>query len=190
MSIAGEEGVKRHSATVQRGREVQDSLEAFWDLGEGLKEPIQITFLDQYGNPEMGIDGGGITKEFLMSVTKQALTGLIDVGGVVTQLFVENEQRFLYPNPTAVEEVQLGYNVAEDKARVALLLRYFEFLGRIIGKCLYEGILIDALFAGFFVLKWGGDFRADLNSLRDLDEELYRNMVSFPQSISIFSWDS
>lgn len=178
MSFSGEDGLKKHHATIQRGREIQDSMAAFWELGESLKEPIQITFLDKYGNEEIGIDGGGITKEFLMAVTKQALSELINVGGVVTQLFVANDQQFLYPNPTAVEEMQLGRDAAEDQARVALLLRYYEFLGRIIGKCLYEGILIDALFAGFFALKWAGDFRADLNSLRDLDEELYRHMVS------------
>lgn len=33
-------------------------------------------------------------------------------------------------------------------------LDYFEFLGRIIGKALYEGILVDVAFAGFFLSKW------------------------------------
>ena len=68
------------------------------------------------------------------------------------------------------------------------LLKRYEFLGRVIGKCLYEGILVDVHFAGFFLLKWaltGGStsarresaYRANLNDLRDLDEGLYQGLV-------------
>lgn len=71
---------------------------------------------------------------------------------------------------------------------VGLLLRQYEFLGRIVGKCLYEGILIDVEFAGFFLIKWaltGGvgsapmesGYRANINDLRDLDEELYQGLL-------------
>jgi len=35
-------------------------------------------------------------------------------------------------------------------------LRYYEFLGRILGKALYEGILVDVFFASFFLSKWLG----------------------------------
>lgn len=64
----------------------------------------------------------------------------------------------------------------------------FEFLGRVVGKCLYEGILIDVAFAGFFLIKWaltGGrnaatnetSYRASINDLRDLDEGLYQGLL-------------
>jgi ubiquitin-protein ligase E3 C len=36
---------------------------------------------------------------------------------------------------------------------VATQLAFFEFLGLIIGKALYEGILVEAAFAGFFLSK-------------------------------------
>jgi ubiquitin-protein ligase E3 C len=65
---------------------------------------------------------------------------------------------------------------------IADRLRQYEFLGRIIGKCLYEGILIDIAFAGFFLLKWASAgapdaYRANINDLRELDEELYQGML-------------
>jgi ubiquitin-protein ligase E3 C len=109
-------------------------------------------------------------------------------------LFVENEQHLQYPNPVALDEYKEGLvreGVPEDefRRRVSLLLSRYEFLGRIIGKCLYEGILVDVAFAGFFLLKWaltGGTgaapresgYRANINDVRELDEELYQGLVS------------
>lgn len=68
------------------------------------------------------------------------------------------------------------------------MLRQYEFLGRVVGKCLYEGILIDVGFAGFFLSKWalfGGagagrkesGYRPTINDLRDLDEGLYKGLL-------------
>ena len=74
------------------------------------------------------------------------------------------------------------------RTQVTEFLHRYEFLGRIIGKCLYEGILVDINFAGFFLLKWAftGEARlgqkesgylSNLNELRDLDEALYQGLV-------------
>jgi ubiquitin-protein ligase E3 C len=180
---------EKHTARISRGNEFQDAFEQFYSLGQGLKEPIQITFMDQFGAQEAGIDGGGVTKEFLTSVTNRAFepTDFID-------MFIENDQHLLYPNPTAIEEEKaalrqagLRDNSAEFRAQVTELLQHYEFLGRIIGKCLYEGILVDVNFAPFFLRKWaltGGTgsapnesgYRPTLNDLRDLDEELYQGL--------------
>jgi len=62
----------RHHAKVRRKNEFQDAFKQFYDLGAELKEPIQITFVDEFDIPEAGIDGGGVTKEFLTSVIAQA----------------------------------------------------------------------------------------------------------------------
>ena len=149
--------------------------------------------MDKFDQQEAGIDGGGVTKEFLTSVTSQAFTPTSD-----EDLFVENEQHLLYPNPSAVdqntENLRLyGYREAdrEWKERITNLLQRYEFLGRIIGKCLYEGILVDINFAPFFLLKWaltGGSgsspkesgYRANINDLRDLDRGLYDGLVLLP----------
>jgi ubiquitin-protein ligase E3 C len=81
------------------------------------------------------------------------------------------------------------------------MLHRYEFLGRIIGKCLYEGILVDVNFAPFFLRKWaltGGEgsapnetgYRPTLNDLRDLDEELYQGLhklKTYPGDVEDFS---
>lgn len=61
----------RHHAKIRREHEFDDAYQQYFDLGAGLKEPIQITFVDKFGTVEAGIDGGGVTKEFLTSVTNQ-----------------------------------------------------------------------------------------------------------------------
>jgi ubiquitin-protein ligase E3 C len=185
---AGQQFMK-HAAKIRRENEFEDAFQQFYSLGQGLKEPIQITFVDQFDQPEAGIDGGGVTKEFLTSVTNRAFmpTDYID-------MFAENDQHLLYPNPSAVEEYKeslkrdgLRENSTEFRLQVSELLQRYEFLGRIIGKCLYEGILVDVNFAPFFLRKWaltGGtgsarnetSYRPTLNELRDLDEGLYQGL--------------
>ncbi|KAL1630174.1 ubiquitin-protein ligase (E3) [Diplodia seriata] len=183
--------IDRHHAKIRRQHEFDDAFEQFYGLGEQLKEPIQITFVDQFDTVEAGIDGGGVTKEFLTSVTSQAFSPSPD--GI--HLFVENEAHLLYPNPSAVEhqkEILREVGAREGSSiwleQVRNLLDRYEFLGRIVGKCLYEGILVDINFAPFFLLKWaltGGSnsatkesgYRANLNDLRDLDEDLYQGLL-------------
>lgn len=52
----------------------------------------------------------------------------------------------------------------------------FEFLGRIVGKALYEGILLDFYFSHVFVQKLLGRYNF-LDELSTLDPELYRNLM-------------
>lgn len=181
----------RHQAKIRRENEFEDAYNQFYDLGPALKQPISITFMDKFGTQEAGIDGGGVTKEFLTTVTSQAFRTNND--GI--NMFVENDQHLLYPNPAAVEETkellkESGIKQGTDFWRSAIqdLLQRYEFLGRIIGKCLYENILVDVDFAGFFLLKWaltGGygqapmesGYRANLNDLRDFDEGLYQGLL-------------
>lgn len=185
--------IGRHHAEIHRASVFDDAYRNFYELGEELKEPIQISFIDKFDTVEAGIDGGGVTKEFLTSVTSEAFDPQAP-----HSMFVENDQRFLYPNPNAYDEVveylkRIGLPPKSDEftAQLRELLKRYEFLGRIVGKCLYEGILIDINFAGFFLLKWaltGGStsasnesaYRANINDLRDLDEELYQGIVSLP----------
>lgn len=186
----GMDMIGRHHADIHRGSVFEDAFDSFYGLGEELKEPIQISFIDQFGQPEAGIDGGGVTKEFLMSVTSEALDPRSEM-----PLFEENEQRYLYPKPTTLQQakyilVQDGNRPGTEGYNVAMrgIMQRYEFLGRIVGKCMYEGILIDVNFAGFFLLKWaltGGttsattesSFRASINDLRDFDDPLYQGLL-------------
>lgn len=176
------ERLGRHTATVSRGKVFQDAFDQLYDLNEALKEPLQIKFVDQFGMQEAGIDGGGVLKEFLTSITKEAFTDDLS-------LFVANSHNALYPNPSALDQRQhqlreMGLEPQSDMWRknITDLLAQYEFLGRIIGKCLYEGILIDIVFASFFLLKWAAaasdaGYRANINDLREFDEELYNGMM-------------
>ncbi|KAJ4392995.1 ubiquitin-protein ligase (E3) [Gnomoniopsis smithogilvyi] len=178
----GLERLSRHTATVSRGKVFQDAFDQLYDLNEALKEPLQIKFVDQFGMQEAGIDGGGVLKEFLTSITKEAFTDDLS-------LFVANSHNTLYPNPSALDQRQhqlreAGLEPSSDEWRKSIsdLLAQYEFLGRIIGKCLYEGILIDIVFASFFLLKWAAaasdaGYRANINDLREFDEELYNGMM-------------
>lgn len=182
--------LSRHHAEIHRESVFEDAYEAFYPLGEALKEPIQITFIDQFGAQEAGIDGGGVTKEFLMSVTSEAFDPDANFN-----MFKENSQRFLFPNHLIYEEtskylLRLGRkpNTEGYSGPMNEFLRRFQFLGRVVGKCLYEGILIDVSFAGFFLLKWaltGGStvgsnetaYRPTINDVREYDEELYQGLL-------------
>ena len=192
--VAPHDMLARHHAKIRRKNEFSDAFEQFYDLGADLKEPIQITFVDEFDIPEAGIDGGGVTKEFLTSVISQAFDP--SNANIEHAYFVENDKHLLYPNPTALEDLKVRYrsmglrdNQPAVRAEIKNLLQQYEFLGRIIGKCLYEGILVDVNFAGFFLKKWaltGGansapmesGYRANINDLRELDEGLYRGLLA------------
>jgi ubiquitin-protein ligase E3 C len=94
--------------TVHRGRVAQDGFDLLNDVD--LKQPIEIVFVDQFGQPELvfrvfkvcitdfdhvhraGIDGGGVFKEFLTSLCKE-------VFDTNHGLWLANKKNELYPNP-------------------------------------------------------------------------------------------
>ncbi|KAH7419262.1 hypothetical protein BKA64DRAFT_11997 [Cadophora sp. MPI-SDFR-AT-0126] len=195
---AGHELLGRHHAKIRRDQIFEDAYDQFYDLGEGLKEPIQITFVDQFDTIEAGIDGGGVTKEFLTSITNGAFLS----DETSPRYFIANDQNLLYPNPSTFDERRellkaagLRETSIEWKESMADLAKRYEFLGRIVGKCLYEGILVDIGFAGFFLLKWTtseSGYRANINDLRDLDEGLYQGLLklkNYPGNVEDFSLD-
>ncbi|EPX74884.1 ubiquitin-protein ligase E3 [Schizosaccharomyces octosporus yFS286] len=143
-------------AVIRRNRIFDDGFDAFFNLGKMFKGTIRITFVDEHGVVEEGIDGGGLTKEFLTSICKTVFD--INYG-----LFSETKAHLLYPNTH-------GY--AQDIER----LRCYEFLGMLIGKCIYEGIQIDAAFAAFFVSKWLGH-PSYFDDLTSLDNNLYEGLI-------------
>jgi ubiquitin-protein ligase E3 C len=177
----------KHHAQIRRGLLFEDAYNAFFKIGDGLKDLISITFIDKFGSPEAGIDGGGVTKEFLTSVIAEAFGG----GDVDLNMFTSNSTGLVYPNPTAIDVLreqlrQMGIQEGSPEWNEPIneLLKRYEFLGRIFGKCMYEGILVDVAFAGFFLLKWPSpgrnepnSYKGSVNDLRDMDEELYRGLM-------------
>ncbi|ORX47544.1 HECT-domain-containing protein [Piromyces finnis] len=143
-------------ATIRRDRIFEDGYDQLNNLGRSLRQKIQISFINEQGLPEAGIDGGGVFKEFLTSITHQAFD--MDYG-----LFLSTSNQCLYPNP-------------HSYSRQSERLKYYEFLGRILGKALYEGILVDVFFASFFLSKWLGRI-SYLDDLPSLDENLYKGLL-------------
>jgi ubiquitin-protein ligase E3 C len=52
---------------IRRGRVFEDGFTTLNALKEKMKKKIAISFIDEHGLPEAGIDGGGVFKEFMTS---------------------------------------------------------------------------------------------------------------------------
>ena len=79
---------------------------------------------------EAGIDQDGVFKEFL----EESLSKIFNPE---LNLFKLTEDQKLYPSPTS--------NMHEN--HIAL----FEYVGRLLGKAVYEGIVVEVHFASFFL---------------------------------------
>ncbi|KAI7863834.1 hypothetical protein BDF14DRAFT_1733311 [Spinellus fusiger] len=145
----------RTSVVVHRDSVFEDGFSHLYPLGADLKKRIAISFVDEFGLQEAGIDGGGVFKEFLTALGHEAFD--TNYG-----LFCATSEQLLYPNPSALVSEQLAY---------------YEFLGLIIGKALYEGILLDVAFADFFLKKCLGNVNY-LDDLPSLDPELYKGLIT------------
>lgn len=143
-------------APVIRGQEFESAFEKLYSFGPELRKPLSIRFHNEFG-PEAGIDGGGLTKEFLTAVCDDAFNP--DRG-----LFAATENHLLFPNPASHD------------------LRRLRFLGNLVGKGLYENILIEHQFASFFLQKWTqGSMRSSIDDLYSLDPNLYESLASLKQ---------
>lgn len=82
-------------------------------------------------------------------------------------LFKTTSENRLYPSPTSY--------LQENH------LQLFEFVGRMLGKAVYEGIVVDVPFASFFLSLVLGQTQQALYSCMDelpsLDKELYRSLT-------------
>ncbi|XP_048762043.2 ubiquitin-protein ligase E3C-like [Ostrea edulis] len=130
------------------------------DNEPNLKLKMRVQLMNAAGLDEAGIDGGGIFREFLSELLK---TGFDPNRG----LFLMTTDRLLYPNP---QSVSLMDNYT----------KHYYFLGRMLGKAIYENMLVEIPFATFFLSKilsrHGGDL--DIHHLASLDPEMYRNLLS------------
>ncbi|KAJ3505226.1 hypothetical protein NLJ89_g7531 [Agrocybe chaxingu] len=151
----------RPRVPVRRGMVAQDGFDKL--SGVDLKQPVEIVFVDQWGQEEAGIDGGGVFKEFFTSLCKEVFD--TDRG-----LWLANKKNELYPNPHAY-------------ATDGHSLNWYRFIGRILGKAMYEGILVDVAFAGFFLAKvrrrsyYYVCRQSFLDDLASLDPELYNGLI-------------
>ncbi|KAG8852075.1 hypothetical protein FRB91_007040 [Serendipita sp. 411] len=149
-------GLRGQKVVIRRDNVSQDGFDRLNELGAAWKGRLAITFIDQFGQEEAGIDGGGVFKEFLTSLSRE-------VFDTNRGLWLATKQQELYPN-------------SHSYAKESHQLNWYRFIGRVLGKALYEGILVDVAFAGFFLAKWLGK-QSFLDDLASLDPELYQGLI-------------
>lgn len=144
------------SVSVRRKFIFEDAFEELNGLGSDLKGTIRVKFIDEHGIEEAGIDGGGVFKEFMYEVLRLGFSPF-SYG-----LFKATPDGRLYPSPDAA--------LANENFKTQ-----FAFLGRLLGKAVFDGVLVDIPLARFFISKILGQFNYP-NDLDSLDPELHKNM--------------
>uniref|UniRef100_A0A8D3DK86 Ubiquitin-protein ligase E3C n=1 Tax=Scophthalmus maximus TaxID=52904 RepID=A0A8D3DK86_SCOMX len=148
------------NVTIRRNYIYEDAYDKLSPENEpDLKKRIRVHLLNAHGLDEAGIDGGGIFREFLNELLK---SGFNPNQG----FFKTTNEGLLYPNPAA------GMLIGDS------FTRHYYFLGRILGKALYENMLVELPFASFFLSKLlGTSADVDIHHLASLDPEMYRNLL-------------
>ncbi|XP_025306633.1 ubiquitin-protein ligase E3C isoform X2 [Canis lupus baileyi] len=148
------------NVTIRRNYIYEDAYDKLSPENEpDLKKRIRVHLLNAHGLDEAGIDGGGIFREFLNELLK---SGFNPNQG----FFKTTNEGLLYPSPAA--QMLVGDSFA----------RHYYFLGRMLGKALYENMLVELPFAGFFLSKLlGTSADVDIHHLASLDPEVYKNLL-------------
>ena len=146
---------------VRRNKLIEDGINQIGSLPINLlKSTIRVVFINELGLNEAGIDQDGVFKEFLIDVIKKILNPEFS-------LFQVTSEQQLFPSPCSY--------FIEDH------LSMFEFIGKLIGKAIYEGHVIDVEFAPFFlrqIIGFQSTNYSFLDDLATLDKELYKNLKS------------
>jgi ubiquitin-protein ligase E3 C len=144
---------------------LEDAFNKIYHRREEIKDRLRIVFIDENFMQEEGIDGGGLTKEFLTKLTERIFDPHY---GFFTETPVDHR---LYPNYLSSIN---NHNY----------LDLFRFFGMIVGKAIYEGILLKCSFARFFLNRFAenpgtitGGSRNSIDDLNSLDPDLYKNLM-------------
>jgi len=146
---------------VRRSMILEDGMTAFERVGNNIKDRIVVRYINEFGEEEAGIDVGGLFKDFLTDLSRRIFDPNFG-------LFSITSTQALYPNPAA----HLLYPDDEIEGL------YF-FLGRVLGKALFENITMQPQFAHFFLSFMHGkyNFMNLINDLGTLDKDLYKNLM-------------
>ncbi|KAJ3603860.1 hypothetical protein NHX12_028601 [Muraenolepis orangiensis] len=149
--------------TIRRSRMLEDGYDQLRRLpANSIKGVIRVKFVNDLGVDEAGIDQDGVFKEFLEEIIKKVFNPALNLFKTTSG----NER--LYPSPTSY--------IHENH------LQLFEFVGKMLGKAMYEGIVVDVPFASFFLSQVLGhhhsSFYSSIDELPSLDSEFYKNLTS------------
>jgi len=146
---------------ITRGRILEDGLATMNNLGSGMRQRLNVNYYNEAGTMETGIDAGGLFKEFWTDLCAIAFDPNYALFSVT------DGENTMYPSPAS--------SAAHGSDHVIL----FEFLGRILGKALFEGITIHPRFTHFFLSFLRGDYNYFhmLPDLGTIDKQLYNNLM-------------
>uniref|UniRef100_A0A3B0NB42 HECT-type E3 ubiquitin transferase n=1 Tax=Theileria annulata TaxID=5874 RepID=A0A3B0NB42_THEAN len=137
---------------------VEDGISTLGHLNNHqLKQVFRVLFVDENGIEEQGVDGGGLFKEFLITLC----TLIFDPTYGIFEEVPEERSYYPCPNSGIIHENHL---------------ELFCFIGKIVGKALYEQILIEPVLSRLLlnlILKR----RNTLDDLKLFDSALYRNIT-------------
>lgn len=144
---------------IRRTHIVEDGLATLGYLsGFQLKQPFKVIFVDETGVREDGIDGGGLFKEFLISLCSI----IFDPAYGIFEESPYDRSFSPSPNSSLIHEEHLTL---------------FNFVGKVIGKALYEHILIEPVLSPI-LLNLMLKIRNTLDDFKSFDPVLYRNITS------------
>lgn len=154
--------LQRHQ--IRRNFLVEDGFAAFEGLTtEGqLRDVFRVEFIAPDGSPESGVDGGGLFKEFMIHICRTMFNP--EFG-----LFSATSEQTLYPSPGA-------FRVHERNA-----VDLYGFLGKVVGKAIYEMFLLEPQFSRVFLNRLLGRTN-EVDDVAALDKELHRNMLQIKES--------
>ncbi|KAL7432289.1 hypothetical protein ACHAXH_006378 [Discostella pseudostelligera] len=165
----------RERVTIRRDALYSDSKGSLNSLGKRLRKRIQVTFVNKLGRHEAGIDGGGVFKEFLDDLIKDAFLPAT-VKETSGEMDDDDNVEEIHPDFFSVTPLQTLKVNTELDGKDSLLVHY-EFLGRVLGKAIYESILVEPQFSLLFLNKLLGK-QNSLDDLKNLDPEYYKNLMS------------
>ena len=119
-----------------------------------------ITFIDEFGNAEAGIDEGGLYREYIYKLSEEAFSN--------KEFFEVSQNGLLIPAKNSFDPNDIFIK------RGNYII--YEFLGFIVGKAIFDDIKIFPNFSSIFL----NNILEIENSFMDLktyDSELYKNLV-------------
>lgn len=147
---------------IRRNYLYEDAFEKFSPESiPDLRKVIRIQLISSLGTEETGIDGGGVFREFLAEALKTAFDPN-------RGFFKTTSNGLLYPNPA----VHLLHPNSD---------KHFYFIGRLLGKAIFENMLIELPLAPFFLAKLlinNINSDVEINHLASLDPFLYKSLIS------------
>ncbi|KAL7552593.1 hypothetical protein ACHAWF_016755 [Thalassiosira exigua] len=155
---------------IRRDALYADSKSGLNHLGKKLRKRVQVEFVNRHGRQEAGIDGGGVLKEFVDDLIKDAFLPKDERNdGDDDDSVSETHPDFFSVTPLQT----LTVNALDEGQQID----DYEFLGRVLGKAIYESILVEPQFSLPFLNKLLGK-QNSLDDLKNLDPEYYKNLQS------------